>query len=174
VLLTANSLPRARDHSDAVYNRSIVLKLDRVISERDAVAMRARLGVPVGHSIGTFIMEREAPGVLNWALDGLAKLLQRGSFDLPEGVADAIREFKEGNNPVAEFAGVAVTKSANCKVERADLLCAYHGWLREQEGDEARASGARWFFPKLRQAVDGVGDIMDAKGPPLHDRGLAD
>jgi hypothetical protein len=49
-------------------------------------------------------------------------------------------------------------------VERSDLLCAYHGWLREQEGDEARASGARWFFPKLRQAVDGVGDIMDAKG----------
>jgi hypothetical protein len=37
------------------------------------------------------------------------------------------------------------------KATRADLLCAYHGWLREEQGDEARASGARWFFPKLRQ-----------------------
>jgi putative DNA primase/helicase len=31
VMLTANSLPRARDHSDAVYNRSIVLKLNKVM-----------------------------------------------------------------------------------------------------------------------------------------------
>jgi P4 family phage/plasmid primase-like protien len=164
VLLTANSLPRARDHSDALYNRSIVLRLDKVISEADAVALRKKLGVPVGFSIGAHIMQTEAPGVLNWALAGLGKLLECGAFDVPDGVAAAIREFKEGNNPVAEFARVAVKGSANCKVERADLLCAYHGWLREQEGEEARASGARWFFPKLRQAVEGIGDSTDKNG----------
>lgn len=163
VMLAANSLPKARDHSDAVYNRCIVLQLDKVVSELDAVAMRKRLGVPPGRSIGAHIMETEAPGVLNWALEGLRRLLERGSFDVPECVVKAVQQFKEGNNPVAEFARVAV-KAAKNKVERADLLCAYHGWLREEEGDEARASGARWFLPKVRQAIDGIGDTSDTNG----------
>lgn len=177
VMLTANSLPRARDHSDAVYNRSIVLKLNKVVSEREATEMRARLGVPAGLSIGAHIMATEAPGVLNWALDGLAKLLERGLFDVPDAVNNDIREFKEGNNPVAEFARAALISSPNIKVERSDLLCAYHGWLREEEGDEARASGARWFFPKLRQAIEGIGDQKSSgdrflTGVEMTDEGL--
>ncbi|MCK1671073.1 phage/plasmid primase, P4 family [Bradyrhizobium sp. 150] len=179
VMLTANSLPRARDHSDAVYNRSIVLKLNKVIGEREAAEMRTALGVPKGLSIGSHIMATEAPGVLNWALDGLAKLLERGLFDVPDTVTADIREFKEGNNPVAEFARTALVSSPNTKVERADMLCAYHGWLREEEGEEARASGARWFFPKLRQAVDGITDQRSGRvgarflvGVAMTDEGL--
>ncbi len=158
VMLTANSLPHARDYSDAVYNRSIVLRLDRVISEREAVEMRNALGVPKGQTIGGHIVQTEAAGVLNWALDGLARLLERGSFDVPDSVADAIREFKEANNAVAEFARIAIEPSPCSKVERGDVLCAYHGWQRQEQGEEARASGGRRFFPKLRDLIDGVGD----------------
>jgi len=172
VMLTANSLPRARDHSDAVYNRCVVLRLNKVVSEQEAVEMRARLGVSVGHSIGSHIMATEAPGVLNWALDGLARLLERGSFDIPQDIEDAIREFKEGNNPVAEWARVALTTSGNSKVERADILCAYHGWLLEEQGEEARASGARWFFPKLRDAID-VGDSRSGRSGARFLTGIA-
>lgn len=177
VMLTANSLPRARDYSDAVYNRSIVLKLNKVISEKEAAEMRASLGVPAGLSIGEHIMATEASGVLNWALEGLRKLLERGFFSLPDGVTEDIREFKEGNNPVAEFARAALVSEPNSKVERGDLLCAYHGWLREEMGEDARASGARWFFPKLREAMDGVGDqksngVRFLTGVELTDEGL--
>jgi P4 family phage/plasmid primase-like protien len=177
VLLTANSLPRARDASDAVYNRSIVLRLDRVISEREAAEMRTAMGVPAGLSIGSHIMAAEAPGVLNWALDGLAKLLQRGLFDVPDSVADDIREFKEANNPVAEFARAAVMVSKDHKVERSDLLCAFHGWQREEQGEEARASGGRWFFPRLRELIEGATDqksngMRFVTGIALTDEGL--
>jgi P4 family phage/plasmid primase-like protien len=179
VMLTANSLPHARDHSDAVYNRCIVLRLDKVVTEREAVEIRVALGVPVGHSIGSHIMETEASGVLNWALDGLARLLERGSFDLPPEVAAAVREFKEGNNPVAEFARIAIKPSPHFKVERGDVLCAYHGWQREEEGEEARAKGARSLFPKLRSVFDGdtignqkSGDDRFLTGFALTDEGL--
>ncbi|WP_354097197.1 phage/plasmid primase, P4 family [Bradyrhizobium sp. S3.2.12] len=174
VLLTANSLPRARDASDAVYNRSIVFRLDKVVTEREAVAMRMKLGVPAGLSIGAHIMTTEAPGVLNWALEGLRKLLERGSFNVPGSVSEDIREFKEGNNPVAEFARTALAVTANTKVERADVLCAYHGWLREEMGEEARASGARWFFPKLREALTGVDDQKSGGARFLTGVGLTD
>ena len=38
------------------------------------------------------------------------------------------------------------------KIDRADLLCAFHGWLKEEEGDDAKLRGARWLMPKLRNA----------------------
>src|SRR5262249_13144607 len=42
--------------------------------------------------------------------------------------------------------------SSDTKINRADLLCAFHGWLKEEAGDDARMHGARWLIPKLRTA----------------------
>ena len=57
------------------------------------------------------------------------------------------------------------------------MLCAYHGFQREEEGEEARAKGARWLFPKLREVIDGVGDQKSngarfLTGVALTDEGL--
>jgi P4 family phage/plasmid primase-like protien len=164
VLLTTNALPRARDKSDAIFNRSLVLEMTNVVSEAAAHALRQQLGTPRGETVGTHIMATEGPGVLNWALDGLASLLERGSYDLPESVRAAIQRFKDDNNPVGEWARTAVVRSAGSKVSRADLMCAYHGWQREQDGDEARAFGARAFFPRLRAAAPWSGDMTDNTG----------
>lgn len=164
VLLTTNALPRARDKSDAIFNRSLVLEMTNIISEDEAHTLRAASGAPRGQSIGQFIMSEEGPGVLNWALAGLAALLKRGSYDLPESVRTAIQRFKDDNNPVGEWARTAVVKSAHSKVARADLMCAYHGWQREQDGDEARAFGARAFFPRLRAAAPWAKEQQEHNG----------
>jgi hypothetical protein len=100
-------------------------------------------GVPAGLSIGAHIMATEASGVLNWALEGLRSLLERGLFDVPDAVTNDIREFKEGNNPVAEFARIAAPRRRTSKSSSATCCVSYHGWVREEMGEEARASGAR-------------------------------
>lgn len=76
----------------------------------------------------------------------------------------ANQRFKDDNNPVAEFARTNIVKSSYKRVARHDLMCAFHGWQREQEGDEARAAGARWFFPRLRSAVPGLGETQEDSG----------
>jgi hypothetical protein len=43
-------------------------------------------------------------------------------------------------------------------------MCAYHGWQREQDGDEARAFGARAFFPRLRSVTPWAGELQDHSG----------
>jgi hypothetical protein len=152
VVLTVNSLPTSRDSSDALYNRSLVVELNNEISEEAAEAARKAHGVPAGKSIGDWIFEQEGPGILNWALDGLEQLRTRGRFDIPAPVREAIQSFKDNSNPVAEWARTMLERAPLGKVERGDLLCAFHGWWREEMGDDARLHGGRWFVPKLRAA----------------------
>jgi P4 family phage/plasmid primase-like protien len=151
VVLTANSLPASRDASDAVFNRSLVVDLTRVFDEQAAIGVRRHLRVPPGTTwLADVLFAREGPGILNWALAGLARLLERGAYDIPECVGGAIQRFKDENNPVAEFARTMLERSADTKVNRADLICAFHGWLKEEVGDDAKPHGARWLMPKLR------------------------
>ena len=156
VLLTANSLPRARDGSDAIFNRSIVLNMTNVIGETEAAAARAAiLGRPGALSLGAGVFAAEGAGILNWALAGLRRLWARGRYDIPASVNASILQFKDDNNPVAEWAREAIEAAPYSKVNRHDLVRSYNGWELEREGDEARAHGARWLLPKLRSQVRG-------------------
>jgi P4 family phage/plasmid primase-like protien len=150
VVLTCNSLPTSRDASDAIFNRSLVVDTTNVIDEHEAVERQREIGVPPGTWLADFIFDREGPGILNWALDGLDRLLRRGEFEIPKPVALSIRRFREESNGVAEFARTMLTEAPEIKIERADLLCAFHGWWREECGDDVRLLGARWLMPKLR------------------------
>ena len=140
------------------------LELTNVISEEDAFRFRTELGIPRGQSFAAFIFGQEGPGILNWALDGLDRLLDRGAYELPDTVRAAVQRFKDDNNPVGEWARAAIVRRGYSKVARSDLLCAFHGWQREQDGDEARALGGRGFFPRLRAAVPGLEDLTDTSG----------
>src|SRR5262249_35961754 len=153
VVLTANSLPASRDASDAVFNRSLVVDLTQVFDEQAAINVRRRLGVPPGTKwLVDFVFDREGAGILNWALAGLDRLLKRGAFEIPDTVSAAIQRFKDESNSVAEFVRTMLEVTDDTKIDRADLLCAFHGWLREEDGDDAKLRGARWFVPKLRMA----------------------
>ena len=154
VILTTNALPRVRDQTDALFNRCLVVPFDRVVSPEEVRAWKAEHGCPASVRPILHLFQQERAGVLNWALEGLWRLLERGgSFEPPAAILDVMQRFKDDNNPVQEFARTALSYSAEHMVARADLMCAMHGWQREMEGDEARAFGARAFFPRLRAAM---------------------
>lgn len=149
ILLTTNAMPRARDASDAIYNRSLVIDMRNEISEAEAEIERRRLGFDDVASLGEALASEEGAGILVWALDGLDRLRARGRFEIPDIVKTAVLRFKESNNPTAEFVRVALQPSLHSKVERSDLLCAYHTWSREEFGDEAKATGYRILKTRL-------------------------
>ena len=165
VLLTCNSLPRARDGSDAIFNRSIVVTMTNVIDEKAAKTARGEiLGQASDVSLGAAVFELEAPGILNWALAGLERLRARGFYEIPEGVAMALQRFKDENNPVGEWAREAIEVSAGTRIERQDLVRSYNGWEHDMEGDEAISRGGRWLLPKLRARFPGLGEMTNHAG----------
>jgi P4 family phage/plasmid primase-like protien len=69
MIMSSNSLPTFADLSDGIWRRLIIIKfpIQIPLKERDPDLARK-------------IIERELPGVLQWALKGLQALLQRGFF----------------------------------------------------------------------------------------------
>ena len=172
VCLTCNSLPKAIDGSDAIFNRSLILRMENVIEEDVAAKARTDSGVRPGQSIGAAIFEAEASGILNWALAGLARLRARGFYDIPASVKDAIARFKDDNNPIGEWVREAINLDPYSKVERRDLVRAYNGWEFEQDGEKAVGRGGRWLLPKLRNQVPGLGDYKSGDGANRYITGL--
>jgi P4 family phage/plasmid primase-like protien len=161
VLLTVNSLPTARDTSDAIFNRSLIIPMNNVFTKESGLGTRAALNIPKDQKyIADILFDREGPGILNWALHGLDRLFARGCYDLPDMITMAIRDFKEQVNPVAEFCRTMVEKDLESKVERADLLCAFHGWWKEEQGGNARLHGTKWMRPKLLEHCPWVTERM--------------
>lgn len=148
VMLTANNLPRVKDQSDAVYNRSLILPCTNVRDERAPE--------PVGYnSIAEKIIAEELTGVLWWAFEGWRRLSARGCFDPPKVMADAKKGFESTNNPVGTWREECLELNAESKVQRSDLLASMNGWWTQEYGADAKLWSGRGFFPKLTQLIPG-------------------
>ncbi len=150
VCLTANHLPRVKDQSHAVYNRSIVLPMT---VEHAETAAEER-------SIAERVIEQELGGVLNWALDGYRRLKARRYFDLPMTMRNAVETFEDDNNPIGSWMKVAIEPSTLYMVDRRDLLASFNGWQIGEHGADSKAWGGRAVFPAIRQAMPQVGNHM--------------
>jgi phage/plasmid-associated DNA primase len=49
------------------------------------------------------VIATEGAGILNWSLEGLARLRERGRFEVPEVIESATQGWKESNDVAAMF-----------------------------------------------------------------------
>lgn len=129
VLLTANNLPRVKDQSDAVFNRSLILRMTKV---RDEAAPE-----PVGYeSISAKIVAEELTGVLWWAIEGWQRLSARGYYQPPACMLEANQEFQDDNNPVGAWIKQCIELSDREMVSRIDLAASFNGWRTLEHEDD--------------------------------------
>lgn len=148
VLLTMNAFPVVRDDSDAVYNRSLVIPMRRVQSEKEA------------RPIAATVIAEELSGVLLWAAEGWRRLKKRGWYDLPESMADAAKDYRGSNNAFIEFAELCLNKNPDRMILRSDLRATFNSWFtteiegkREWSGN-AVASALKSHIPDIRGERD--------------------
>lgn len=89
-VLTANTLPRSAEMG--IYRRMILIYLEYSFYD----SMTANQDI-------RSILKKEASGVLNRMLRGLAGLTKHGGFTSIEGHEDMIEDYKTSSNTVAEF-----------------------------------------------------------------------
>jgi P4 family phage/plasmid primase-like protien len=89
-LVTAgNSLPHFDDISGAMLERTLILRLDNVVSpEKRDPNLKNKLS-------------KEKKGILRWMLKGLERLTERGKFDEPCSSIEIKKEMEFKANPVA-------------------------------------------------------------------------
>lgn len=141
-LVLANHFPTVTDQSAGFWRRWDVIPFDVTIppAARDA-------------TLAEDVIRHELSGVLNWAIEGLLRLLARGRFDPnpPAAVQAALREAKLETNSVAawwdETSG-EVMKDAH--TEKTKAYSCYADW--------ARANGmspvtSLKFWPRIKEVL---------------------
>jgi P4 family phage/plasmid primase-like protien len=150
VMLTANHLPKIKDQSDAVYNRSLVLQMTNVRPESKPE--------PSGyHSISAKIIAEELTGVLWWAIEGWQRLSARGVFTEPACMKRAVGEMQNNNNQVGSWIKECVVADTENKVANADLFASFAGWYYQENGDGKFPWSQNGFIRRLKEAMPNLG-----------------
>ena len=90
ILWGMNELPRVGDANSGIFRRVKVVAFPPLAPEDRYPEIKAGI-------------VHEGPGILNWALEGLRRLRQRGHFEIPEAVQSATDNFRESNDVLATF-----------------------------------------------------------------------
>jgi putative DNA primase/helicase len=136
VILT-NELPRLTDSSGALASRFIVFVLTKSFLGREDPGLTDRL-------LG------EAPGIFNWALEGLDRLNARGFFEPPVSGREAVQQLEDLASPISAFVREYCTLGPDEHVEVDDLWSAWKEWCVTDN----RGPGIKAVFGRdLRAAV---------------------
>ena len=161
-VITTNVLPALADASGTIASRFIMLKLTQSFYGREDTALQAAL-------------LRELPGILNWALVGLARLRKRGHFRQPASSKQAIELLEHLAAPVGAFVDDWCRIAPEARMNVKTLYRAYKEWSTEAG---LRTLPAHMFGKELRDVVvpldtSGHGKKRAYVGVTLTDEGLA-
>lgn len=137
-VILSNELPRLGDASAAIASRFLTLTLER--------SWRGREDVTLGRAL-----EAELPGILNWSLDGLDRLLARGAFVEPQSSLDAMQALYELSSPTAAFLAECCEPGGEVPVREA-----YARWQQWAMTNGHPPGSVGTFARNLRAVVPGL------------------
>lgn len=118
-MILSNELPDFADASGAIARRFIVLTLRHSFLGRENPRLTREL-------------LEELPGILNWSLDGLARLEQQGAFTEPESSVHAVQTMVDSVSPESAFIRECCTDRPDATVPVDDLFRAWQMWCYKQ------------------------------------------
>ncbi len=139
-LIISNELPRLGDASATIANRFVVLLLRESWLNREDHNLEDRLTA-------------ELSGILNWALDGLDRLVAQDRFTRPASTDEAILALQDLASPVAAFVREQCVTGPTHEVP-IDVI--YGAWKAWAEVNGNRAGNVQTFGRNLRAVVPGM------------------
>jgi len=142
-LFSVNDIPNIADFSNGFIRRLLIIKFERIFntSEQDP---------HLGHKL-----EKELPGILNWALDGLRRLLLNDGIFSEENSWALIREHYVDTDPIMLFAEEKLEIGKHTLddfIFNCDLYSAYTTWcLSSGIRPKSKAHFGRDFQEKVPQ-----------------------
>jgi len=144
-----NVLPRFTDRSEGIWRRLIYIPFRNTILDPEKQDRRL---------ITSSFWQRsgELPGILNWALEGLYRLWERGYFKEPKITHEAKLAYRREMNPAAIFLDetYVATGTSSDEVSTASMYKAYQDFCLENGyrgvfSSRGLAEEVKRFFPKI-------------------------
>lgn len=122
-LVLANHIPAIKDQSEGFWRRWDIVPFTVTIPEGERIPL-----------LGERIIEKELAGVLNWAIDGLLRLLERKMFELevPKAMQQVLHQAKvETNSVLSWFEFNDCGLDLDAVIPRAFVYAKYAEWCRK-------------------------------------------
>ena len=144
LVFATNQLPKFRDRSEGLWRRLIVVPCTRVVAPDQQDRQLAEK------------LCEELPGILNWALEGLARLRERSKFIVPATCQKAAQAHRRDSQPELQFFEECCEAGPKAEVGCGTLHQAYSRWSidRYQEVMDSKQFGKalRKCFSKVDRA----------------------
>jgi putative DNA primase/helicase len=140
-VLASNELPAFSDASAALANRFLPFKFNTSFLGKEDHGLTARL-------------LKELPGIVLWALEGLARLNQRGYFQRPTSADELASDLVDQTSPIRAFVDEMCVVNDVVQVDRDELFKAWKKWCEAQGRDHAGTKVS--FGRQLSAAFPGV------------------
>lgn len=123
-----NQRPKIRDRSQGIWRRMIIVPFDYVIPEKERVG-----GMTM---VEWWIETGEMPGVLNWSIAGMRRLIKQGGFSASKASEEAVEEYRIDSNPAKEFLLEHLGECTHGSVVCTEVYRWYREWcLQLHRGD---------------------------------------
>ncbi|MFE9385851.1 phage/plasmid primase, P4 family [Streptomyces sp. NPDC007025] len=137
LMVLSNELPNFGDSSGVIARRFVVLTMTASWLGREDTTLTGKLAA-------------EMPGILNWALDGLARLERNGRITEPASSRDAVTSMQDTASPTSAFVRERCQTGPTCTVPVDTLWAVWREWA---EDNNVRAIGTKQMFGRNLQSV---------------------
>jgi putative DNA primase/helicase len=137
LMVLTNELPNFGDASGVIARRFVVLNMTVSWLGREDTHLTDKLAA-------------EMPGILNWALDGLARLERNGRITEPPSSRESVVIMQDTASPTSAFVRECCTIGQDCTVPVDTLWAVWREWA---EDNGVRAVGTKQMFGRNLQSV---------------------
>lgn len=136
-LVAANNVMRSNDQSDGWWRRFQIIPWSVQIPESEVIS-----------NLSTQIIKNELHLVLDWALEGVSRLLARGRFDASATVLkNAKQEAMEESNPVVAWATEVEPVAHDIGMPKSDVYAEFCSWAT---ANNYRPPASHEFWKRLK------------------------
>jgi putative DNA primase/helicase len=136
IVITMNQFPRLTDASNALASRFLILPFNESFEGREDRCLEDRLLA-------------EAPGILNWSLQGLHALRHAGKFPVTQHAEELLDTFKRLSSPVGTFIDECCEEGDDLSIVCVNLYRHWEEWC-DENGHKAGSTAI--FGSKLKAA----------------------
>lgn len=153
-LIVSNEMLQLKDTSNALGARMIVVKTRQSFLGREDEGLTERL-------------KAEMPGILNWALDGLARLKSRGHLVQPKSCMADVMQMHKLASPVKWFLDTEVVMGPGHSAPKERVWLAFNEWI--DDAGLTYTGGKEHFIKDLNSA----GGRFEQSKRRAHDKRVA-
>jgi P4 family phage/plasmid primase-like protien len=135
IFWATNHQPQFKEATKAIVNRMIVIECSRVFVEGKPIGVAAEAQRRGLAKPSDLIIATELPGLLNWAIAGLKRALDRGSIETTASIQETAEMIRRDSNLVAGFLDDCIEYDPMARLKVADFCLAHSVWWMELKGE---------------------------------------